>query len=274
MDFLAQLAEGILPPDAKAKVVALLFGYFDESGTDGQHGFTVITGFVGPVVEWSRLVEHWDIRLDLDNIDTFHCVECAGRNGEYRGWDKETQCKPHLERLSDIIVQHGVAAINAGFIGNYPALIKTLPAEFVARYPTAYSLCFELLVARLRQAAERWTQEPITLIFARQDQFQGLALERWNAARELNLWPEIAHVGYSEPERIHQLQAADMLAWETRRYIWDKTPPEGIDELPLLSKLVAKEKEMGGTLYESSMDEDAVRRMAEDFAIARRNEFG
>jgi hypothetical protein len=272
MDFLAQLAEGIFPPDAKARIVALLFGYFDESGTDDQLDFTVISGFIGPIMEWSRLVTKWDARLAKDGIETFHYVECKGRNGEYRGWDWETQCKPHLRDLSDIVVQHGIAGLNAGFIGNYPALLKTLPSIFAARYPTAYSLCFEMMIARLRQARQQWSPEPIVLIFANHDQFSGLALERWNEAKKQGRWQEIAHIGYGCPKVTHQLQVADMIAWETRRFMWDKTPVEALNDLPLLSKLVSKEQDMGNTLYESSMDEDSVRLMAEMFTARARED--
>lgn len=262
MDRLAQLAEGIFPPSAEARIVAVLFGYMDESGTDGLHNATVISGIIGPVKEWSRLLREWDEQLAKDGIETFHCVECKGRNGEYRGWTRD-QSEAHLAALAATVDGQGVAAINAGFNGNYPALITQLPPIFREQFPTAYSLCFQMFVARIRQAMrDHWQPQPVALIFARQEQFQGLALQQWNIARDNGLWPEICHVGYGDPAELHQLQVADMLAWETRRYMWDQTPAETLGDLPLLSRIVAKERDMGNTLYEIAMDEDAVRTMA------------
>ena len=259
---IAEFAAGIFPVGESDGIIAMLLAYFDESGTDGQHGFTCISGFIGSVEEWGIIQRGWRDRLDRDGINTFHYVKANSRRGEYHGWSKP-QVDAHLEHLSFLLTANGVAGINAGFVGDYSNVISTLPDQFRERYPTAYSLCFELAVTKICESMQgAWQKQPVALVFARQDQFQGRALEVWELNDRLGLWPEINSISYSTPEKLTQLQAADMIAWETRRYMWDRELPTAIRKLPLLNKLVAKHVEQGTALYEAKMTETGLRSFA------------
>jgi hypothetical protein len=226
--------------------------YFDESGIDGAHGTVLIAGFAARLDHWSQINSAWQGQLAADGINVFHYKDCVDQTRQYKGWNWETECKPHLDRLAAILAASPIGAISAGFFGNWNRSIVDRP-DLQVRFPSAYSFCFELMVKAIRDQMNRHGQPDITLIFSEQRTYRPRALDVWNWHRERKHWPEIMDVRYAEPKMVPALQMADMLAYETRRHMH-----KGGDHwrsLPLLSRLVVKHEQVGRTLYDAAYRE-------------------
>lgn len=225
----------------------LLWAYFDESGTDGRGGHTTISGLVGPVSEWSIVGERWRSELGRAGVDWFHYVDCNGRNKHYRHFERG-DVRPHLDKLAAAIAESRLQTVMAAYSGGWESVIKDNP-ERAKRFPTAYSFCFELAIQRIvRCAQENWVKQPLAVIFADQEEYSGRALDVWKLYEYNHRWPEISHFGYSNPRQLVQLQAADMIAWESRRVL--ASPPGTCDSLPLLSRLLEKRSRVGNVIHD------------------------
>lgn len=247
---IGELAEGILPFAARHKVIALLFGYFDESGTDGLHGHTVISGFVGTVASWRSLVAPWRAELERVGVPYFHYVDAKGHNKKYKHF-AAGEWLPHVTTMAKIICGLDLKAVSAAFSGDWNSCVAG-DEEWQARFPSAYHFCFELMIEKIRKASdEHWGGEPVAIIMSRQNEFAERALKVWDFFKYNAAWQQIAHVGYNDPHQLTQLQAADALAYETRRGLWKDSDDHWLNELPLTSRLIAKHDALGGVIFDN-----------------------
>ena len=221
--------------------------YFDESGTDGENGATLIAGVVANLADWPYVVRLWKAHLANVGVPYFHYADCKNQRGSYKGWDWQKDCLPHLKALSLIITGNAVGGISAVYLGDWKKGVAARP-DLQIRFPSAYSFCFEMMIEKIRREMNDRAQSAIELIFSKHPQYQSRANEIWQWHGERNLWPEISNVRYAEPRDVVGLQMADMLAYETRRMIH-----KGGDDwrtLPLIPRLAQKHADTGTTLYE------------------------
>ncbi len=221
--------------------------YFDESGIDGAHGITLISGVVARLDDWPRINSEWQECIRQDDVPCFHYYECKNQTGAYAGWDWYRRCTPHLDRLAKIVSANAIGGITAAFLGNWTEATVDRP-DLCERFPSVYSFCFEMMVKKLRDEMNHCGQADIVLVFAKQREYERRAIDVWEWHRARDAWPEIKDVRYAEPADTPGIQMADMLAWETRRHLF-----KGGEEwrtLPLLSRLVAKQEDTGTALYE------------------------
>lgn len=221
--------------------------YFDESGIDGAHGITLISGVVARLEDWPRVNTQWQDRIRSDGVACFHYYECKNQTGAYQGWDWQSACTPHLERLATIIAISPVGGVSAAFLGDWNEATADRP-DLRERFPSAYSFCFEMMVKKLRDEMNHHGEPDMVLVFAKQRQYERRAMEIWQWHRERHAWPEIKEILYASPMDTVGLQMADMLAWETRRHLFKGN--EEWRNLPLLRRLVAKQEDAGTALYE------------------------
>lgn len=246
---------GFPEPDGGALVV--LWAYFDESGTDGALGHTVISGFLAPISIWVDFKREWRAALDSDNVQTFHYIDCNNRKrGSYRGWKYHEQSIPHLHKMAEVLTSYPLIAISVGHSGDFDAVMKRHPGWEV-RFPTPYSLCFEMMIQLLRTDIAPIEGLPVAIIMSDQAQFEPRAQEIYKHYKHAGLWPEIAHLGYSDPRVVLPLQAADMLAFETRRFCW-KEQEDYWKEQPLLSRWLNLTYRWQRATYSVAFDDDGL----------------
>lgn len=234
---LQELISGILPFGSAPGPVAMLFAYFDESFAEGDPGHAVIAGFVGLPEAWGQVQSAWNAELERVGIQWFHYVECNGLRGQYKGWGREKR-DAHLAVLSSIIADNDVIPVSAGFSGDWKKVISDFPPPMASRFPHAYNLCFELLMPDLiEQINHRWPSDRSVLIMADQQQFAARVVEIYSTFKFNGWWPEIFHLGFSDPRSVVPLQAADMMAFEVRRYLWNKDS----SEFPLMARLLGRD---------------------------------
>ena len=225
--------------------------YFDESGTDGAHGITLISGIIAEISDWPIVNSAWIEQIKSDGLPCFHYADCRNQRRDYAGWNWNAQCRGHLDRLASVISAAPVGGITAAFFGDWQKAVADRP-DLQRRFPTAYSFCFEMMITKLRKEMHHHGQPDVILVFAEQQQYQRRALDIWRWHHDQNAWPEIVDLRYAKPADVPGLQMADMLAYETRRHLFKKG--DEWRSLPLLNRLVHKQHATGTTLYEINYD--------------------
>lgn len=218
----------------------MLFGYFDESGTDGQHGHTVIAGFFGELAEWVRFSTAWEQALIDENVAEFHYSGCVNREKCYAGWDHKSQIAPHLSKMAQIICDHNLNPFAIAHRGDFKSVSARFPNS-QNRYSSAYSVCFELLMGTVTEKVNFRQMSPPVMVIAKHPEYSKHCGNVFDLIKETGNWSGVTSIVHSSPSQVVALQAADMIAYEARRYVWKLSKlrdPEHWNEMPLLSRIM------------------------------------
>jgi hypothetical protein len=198
----------------------MIFGYFDESGTDTAHQ-VAISGFIAKLEEWGDALAEWNKELDRVGVRPFHRVECKGRSwkGPYRGWTEE-QSREHIERLARIVGRSQLYPVSCAFTGDW-SKVQLTPAERLW-CPSAYHECFEaVMIGCMERTLDSYGPEQnIAVIMERQDQFSTWAQSMYDVRKYNGAWSNIVHFSYGDKATVPYLQFADLFVWEVRRRMW------------------------------------------------------
>jgi Protein of unknown function (DUF3800) len=191
--------------------MAILHGYFDESGTHLSADATVISGFVGTIEDWDAVEEKWRAAVDGQ---VFHYVDCKHQKKAYERWDT-VRCNSHIDRLAAVLGESNLRSVVASYRGSWQAALTHIP-KAAQRFPNAYSFSLEACIETIRHFTRKyWDNSDIALVFSRQDEYAPRAHETWDTFKYNGLWPEIVSFAYGEPAKLWPLQAADMIAHES-----------------------------------------------------------
>lgn len=198
-------------------VVAMLWGYFDESGEDdpitGHLANMTIGGCFAPFDVWKSVSEQWGRALDNEGVQVFHMADFEHYRGEFEWFlqNDERDKKRHehfLNILLDIICKHLRHYVA---FGNVP--VSTDPRK---RFSDAYERGIVDVIMHAGKESAFAFKQPISLVFAIHKDFSEERIQRyfnlinWGDAR-------LASVAVGRPERIHPLQVADLVAYELSR---------------------------------------------------------
>lgn len=214
----AELAQVVHPRAQQFKAMGLISAYFDESGTDGQLGVTVLAGFVGTEAQWTTLEKAWNAARDTFGFKTFHMFECFQGIGEFAHLGSLRH--DLLFKVARIIGDSGVRAVFCGVVDEDWRKVVT-DAGFLRKYPKPLDLCFEDIVLQMRGLGQANPHhERPALVFAHTPEYYARMAEiarvyahsPWHSAY-------LGSITFSTPEELIPLQAADFIAHEMRFYI-------------------------------------------------------
>jgi hypothetical protein len=253
MTALVDLANIIIPIPNRHKVLALLSGYFDESGIHARAPATVISGFVGPIDAWEKIVQPWRKALGEFDLEVFHYSDLRNILEE---WKRDCLC----QELARILETSDLRVVSAAFQGNWDRCVQQTP-ELSNFYPSSYALCFELCCAYISSLSEaHWQNEDVALMFSHQTEHIPKAIELFCLYKDNDRWPHIVSATPGDPRKFVQLQAADMITYETYQSLMG-ADKHAWKEWPLLMRLI----ERGAGVYPGALhDEETVVRMLKD----------
>jgi hypothetical protein len=201
----------------------LIAAYFDDSGTHAQSDVAVAACFVSDVRRWVKFERKWKSILAEAGIlgSGFHMADFVARTSPFDTWS---------EGERDDVIKRLIATIGSNVLdGMVTAVIKSDYDQLVTgklreklghrHYTFAIQSCLAFI--------EQWrvinSQEPIEFIFDQMgkgkneinDLFDDLIANK--LAHHFGIEPR----GWSFQNRrvIVQLQSADILAWESNRYM-------------------------------------------------------
>jgi Protein of unknown function (DUF3800) len=195
--------------------------YFDDSGKESEptNRFVVIAGYLAVDIVWDRLEHVWSHLLIKHGLSHVHMKDILGV-AKAKGWD--------IPKLNSVLADF-IRAIKAapGLIGFGVAVDadewRKLSPERRKRFGDAQEFACSRIVRRVRdRLIEAGHERELLGIFFDQD-FE-FARRRITLIEELrkrspDLRNALAQVTFADAELFYPLQAADLLAWETRRHL-------------------------------------------------------
>ena len=202
----------------------MIVGFFDDSGKESDTGnrFVVLAGFsaldYSPFqklhLQWAELL----YRHELPGIHMKNILNIAKK----RGWDMPT-LNAVLGEFIQVIRQSNLVGMGIGVDLEAWRLIRP---EITRQLGDSQVFCCSRLVRSIMDRLEtlRMQHEEISVTFDRDFEF---ARRRVRLFEELSRqYPQIAahvaQVSFADSESFYPLQAADLLAWETRRELFNK----------------------------------------------------
>ena len=199
----------------------MIQGFFDDSGkeSDSNNKIICVAGYIAAPGMWNAFSELWRSMLLLHGLHWLHMKDFMNdESSEYshlaRSWDKKQAI---LQDFSSAIKMNHLA----GFGVSVDAEVwKRMPRDVVRAEGDAQQFCFtrmlKMVVERVKRSAP---DEKISISFDCDKNFTPARFQRYIRLRENLSDPAKYLAGFNicEPKVFTPLQAADLLAWETRK---------------------------------------------------------
>lgn len=217
------------------RVLAVLKGYFDDSKSDDQ--VLTVAGFIGDESRWEEFERLWPRILALYGVDYFHMKEMGSPTGHYSKWHPPMANKMIVAAfLRDLARVVGFCDLAAFSTHVRLADLRRFNMQFGTNLD-AFGLAIYMAMIEMMK---RFPDQPIEAIFDRADKVRSkidIALSygtsdwKWHE-RFKNMiataLPE--NIGF---KKVIPIQAADYIAWETRRHIVDIDEWFGVTDRPI-----------------------------------------
>ena len=207
--------------------VTMLKAFVDDSGSGGESPWFVLAGYVGTVEGWDAFDPQWRAALDAPpRIQYFkgHEAESLRPDGQWSGVTKEERDKK-IDALVEIIHRYAHRAIYIRVRQkDYDDIIKEyVPCE----WDNAYYYLFQCFVAAA-MATEKYlgSGDPLDFVFDSHESFQKPSERLYGYMQCMEQFAgRIINVSYRDEKRFLPLQAADLLAWQVRRFFCRPNEP-------------------------------------------------
>jgi Protein of unknown function (DUF3800) len=202
------------------RMVAVFECYFDDSGqeSDRNNQLVVMAGYLAVDTVWRQFSELWGHLLAKHDLPHVHMKEMAGF-AKSREWDPAKTAAVLSEFVGLIkwapgLIGFGVA-VDADAWRNLPDLRRN-------RFGSAQVFCCSRIIRRITdrlQITGGLTPPLIAIHFDQDFQFAGSRINLLEAVKKRTeyLRRVLTSVAFSNSDFYYPLQAADMLAWATRR---------------------------------------------------------
>ena len=205
----------------------MALGFIDDSGSGGDAPYFVLAGYVCSESSWATFVGDWQALLNFPpKLEYFKMYEAESLKGQFVGFT-ETARDERVNQFIDVILKcdpwDAAIAIPTGLYNEilYPLLPKSRTSPY-------YS-AFVAMVTAL-SGFYRWqgSDELVDFIFDQQDGMETKGARMYGSIRKLFPNWRLGRIGFQDDKKVLPLQAADLIAWQTRRFMCAKegTRPE------------------------------------------------
>lgn len=222
----------------------VLRGFVDDSRTSdgpGKPNAFVLGGFLATADDWIQFSDEWEDTCNRDpQTPDWHMVEAFRIKGRYH-WKDADQRDTRIRELVSVITKHAKYRVDAVVsAGNYDLIVRgKLPREI----DDPYFLCYYTVVLGIADYLDKANIEgKVDWVFDEQGPL-GVECVRWfewvrqnvpeNVRRRLGSSPIFQH-----DRDVLPLKAADVYAWQLRRYLAIEQP-QGIPFNDNLNNLLA-----------------------------------
>lgn len=186
--------------------------YFDESGDfDSGDGLFCVSGYLLTSINAEQMDAAWSVVLGRYEVPYFHMVDCAHGNGVFR--DVPGQ-------LRSALVKELIALIKRYTVSGFSVAVRPQRFREDPQVPDPYTFCATTIMTVLQAWEENVRPRgDIAFFFESGHKHQGSAYTRLAQA--------LAHNGssvtFAAKSAIRLLQSADLLAWQTTKYLKDRS---------------------------------------------------
>jgi hypothetical protein len=225
-----------------------LRAYLDESGTHAGSPIVTLAGYVSTEDRWQRFTAEWSAILHRFGANEFKTADWFSKKGEFNGWSDEIRYRlwHALARVIDKRVRFAVSVSVP--VRDHERLTKPKlrkDSAFTDAYCFGMQACVEIITTETRRRRER-----VEFVFDGGHHRQGLSA-RWFAEMvRRRQWIEwVSPVfGHASSVECQALQAADAIAWTTRKHLDDLLRDPAAKPRPELIRLRRSVTILGGRL--------------------------
>jgi len=232
-----------------AKHLAMLVGYFDDSGTHAGSSVCMLAGLISSTDHWDRFEHDWKARLLTrrdQGITWFHAFDCEHGFNEFKSTDRPLR-ESFAFGLSNVICKYA-----DGIVGLSSAVRRDdwdMHAPEFLKERCRYEP-YNFVVEHCLQQIAKWSidqvnGEPVALVFARRRESDAVSEAIHSTYRngETYQLPGLGALALANPRLVVQLQAADLFAYEIFQYAKSYVGPD-TPMRPVLENFVAKKLSM------------------------------
>ncbi len=203
--------------------VALLHGYFAESGKWADKDTISFCGWISGAMQWEAFAKEWSELLEELGLPSLHTADLVhpGRRAE-RGWNfRQEEIDPILLRFAAIIRKHANSGLGIGIDTKH---FRTMKQSFRAKVKNPHFIAFKFLmntVLREVQAVQRIISAHDWRCGIICDQDPGTSEHCLKHFNKLRLFDPVARkllngICFADAVGAIPLQAADLLAYVLR----------------------------------------------------------
>jgi len=209
--------------------MAFYRGYFDESGSHDSR-FLVVAGLIGTVGDWYWFEQEWKAALACEGVTgPFHMQHLEKDRKNFRGWAK---CRRErlLGKLLPIIRNRASLGIaSAVSLEDYDSLIT--PGDLRNHVGSAYTLCVQGVLwcaGKWAQRTGRFDEISYVLDSGHHNAEEAREAHKKTRANEQTVAEYRAGpLAFETDDHSPALQAADVVAYETWKYLTNKSEEPG-----------------------------------------------
>lgn len=215
---------------SKPRWVMALAAYMDDSREEGQ--LHSIAGYLGVLDDWeSYFAPEWNAVLEKapHPLSEFKASDCRALQGEFNGWTRE-EADGLTKDLVSVLTHHPSSRLfGFGAVMRIPPMDDLVLLEKSERL--AHLMCFSDVVSSiLLIAGHRGETDMIHFVHDYQPNLKGRLDDIFAEVRDV--WKptyqgDVSHLQFEDSEKVLPLQAADLLAYETRKDLKNRleSPP-------------------------------------------------
>lgn len=252
----------------------MLICVLDDSGSNQQGEAFVLAGYVASASAWDTLSAHWQEALNKEpKLKYFKMREAAALRDQFDGWSGAQRDERVMEFVTIIRDSRPLVGLTSAIFWED---LNRISAEFPEVPLPAYDLLFHGSMAVLHNYCRRHgVTEKIDFVFDEQGSWSKRTGRSYTYAEQIFTDEERSLLGnrpvHRDDREFLPLQAADLIAWQTRRFIEDNkhVDPLAPVEAFNVNSAALRELEKIETLY-NTYGLDRLRTIAQDWVRARK----
>lgn len=262
----------------------MVVAFVDDSGSGGDSEFSILAGYSASDITWNSFSPDWQDVLDLDpKIEYFKMSEAESLKGQFLGFSPQERTN-RLNQFIDVILGHDLQEASVAIpMKHYREIVyPVLQKSHASPYYFAFIGIVSAFAGINRLSG---STEPTDFVFDQQDAMETKAIRLYHRLKEKLPLRQFGRVAYYSDREMLPLQAADLIAWQIRRFRCTRYEPIR-DELRRLHS--GPLQPFGSTLWRAELERvvtammDNVPNLREDYgdesvdkffqSIKRRNE--
>jgi hypothetical protein len=197
--------------------------FIDDSGSGGDTPYYILAGYSATEATWAAFWPDWQAALELaPKLEYFKMSEAESLKGQFLGFSPE-QRKERINNFIDVIQRHDLQEASVAVSAD--AYRATFYPIMHRSHASPYYLAFIGMVSALA-GINRYSgsAESTDFIFDEQKGMEKKALRMYAAVKQNFPERQFGRVAFRSDRHVIALQAADLVAWQIRRF--RSTPSE------------------------------------------------
>jgi len=218
-----EIARALHAPESRWRTIAVLEGFFDDSGTHHGSLVTAIGGCVARAEQWAVFAQEWRRVLDGFDVSFFHSTDLANSQEQFKGWD-DSKKRSFITELAGVMGSYAKTAIAGLIVLNDYSIVPEW-ARKTAAFGDEYNFCFQMCVGLTMSWVDGLNppmpeRDQVAFTFDQRPKGEGITRDAYfyiKKFRDPN--DRMGTLAFADKKRLLPLQAADFVAYESYKHI-------------------------------------------------------